>query len=220
MIEYDKSLVESEFVSIAVSMGVDSVVFSHFLAMGKRRLKLLHVNHQTKYAPKAEKAFLKYGEYLRTLDCHNSFYTSKSVSYVLGKDLDYFGKKEADLRAFRYTAFENHFRPRVFGSQLVVCHHLGDAVESYLMNCLNGQPEYYPIPKSTQRESYEVIRPFLKTSKANILYYAEKHDLLRFVEEDPSNKNLKFRRNWVRHKLIPVINKEYKGLEKIVRKRL
>ena len=122
---------------------------------------------------------------------------------------------EADMRACRYKAMEGL-------GYVVTAHHLGDAVESYLMNCFNGIPEYLPVPLVTiwsEINDLNIIRPFILNSKEEFRAYAKENDLERFVVEDETNKDVSYRRNWVRNDIIPQINKNGYNLETIVRKK-
>ena len=103
---------------------------------------------------------------------------------------------------------------------MVVCHHLDDCVESYLMNCFNGVPEYVPIPFRTSWGDVEVVRPFLLTGKEDFRGYVERHGLMRYVTEDELNGDLSLRRNWVRNCLRPMVETRYVGLSKVVKKKI
>ena len=101
-----------------------------------------------------------------------------------------------------------------------MCHHLDDAVESYLMNTFTGKVTgRHPLPISTTRTNYKVLRPFIRTKKKNIIKYAQHYDLMKWVKEDKSNEDLTIRRNWIRLKLRPEIESEYGSLNKVVAKK-
>jgi tRNA(Ile)-lysidine synthase len=222
MIKIDNSLLDySNPVGVGVSMGLDSVVLSHFLFMGGRDLIFIHVNHQTPYSQLADEGFHHYTNFL--FKEKEKYPQTKHVNSICLKDkMDTTNFKEAGFRDYRYNLFDTFFNTmgdHGSNNQLVICHHLSDAVESYLLNCLSS-PNRKLLPAVTQRKNYKVIRPFLKTRKKAIQEYAEKHDLLKWVVEDPSNTDTKFRRNWVRHSLIPFIDPQYPGLETLVLKML
>ncbi len=221
MIKIDNSLLDySKPIGVGLSMGLDSVVLSHFLFMGGRDLIFIHVNHKTPYSQLADDGFHHYTDFL-IKEKEKHFQTKTTFTkFVSAKNekIDTSGFLEADFREYRYNLFDQIFGDSM-NDQLVICHHLGDAVESYLLNCLSS-PNRKLLPAVTQRNNYKIIRPFLKTRKKCIQAYAEKHDLLKWVVEDPSNNDTKFRRNWIRHFLIPVIKTKYPGLEKTVLKML
>ena len=213
MINFNKEIMPSvnNSFAIGVSMGEDSVALSHFLAKGGRRMYMMNVNHHTEYGDKASEHFLKYTEFLRETT------RSYALGLVLHDQFDNRSPREADFRDYRYGLFDK-WLPLLGINHLVVCHHSGDVVESYIMNTFNGVPEYAPIPSKTNRGDYNVIRPFLNTSKKEITNYIKTHNLQKWVLEDPSNKDLTIRRNWVRLKLLPEIKTRYPGIEKVAKK--
>lgn len=122
------------------------------------------------------------------------------------------GESEADLRSYRLNAF---------GGQgfVVTGHHLDDACESYFMNCLRGHESFIPIPPVTEFDTFTLLRPFILTPKADIEVYIEKHNLSEWVVEDETNEDEKYRRNWIRHTMLPEIQKNGYNLYKTVKKR-
>lgn len=224
MIKFDTTCDLKPDVAVAVSMGVDSVSAAYFLSR-KRYVHLIHVNHGTAMADYYESKFIKFVEYLRT--------NSDKVSWSVKSAEKLKGDKPSEqyLREIRYNLLDEEMSCILnnvnYIDQLVVCHHLNDCVESYLMNCFNGNPDYSPIPKITirgqhkgTRNGYSVIRPFLKTEKANFIAYANKHNLNEFVVEDSTNYDISYTRNWLRNELIPQIEVRYPGIKTVVRKKI
>lgn len=222
MMKLNKKLIKTnktDTLFCAVSMGEDSVAMSHYLSQGYRRICLIHINHGTEYADKAQKQFEHYVPWL------NSIRKSKyPITGIVKNNASYTkGMSESDLRDIRYNLITEAVNENGLSdiNEVVVCHHLGDCVESYLMNCFNGVPEYAPIPIITDRGQCRVIRPFITTPKRDIVNYIQSNNLSKWVVQDPSNSDTKYsRRNWVRHVIIPEIKKNYVGVETIVRKRV
>lgn len=220
MIKFNKKIVstkKSDILFCAVSMGEDSVALSHFLSQGFRRICLVYVNHGTSYADSAQAKFEQYIHWL------NKQRKSKfPITGIVKKNNNYTeGMSEAELRDIRYNLIGDAIKENSNNGEVIICHHLNDCVESYLMNCLNGVPEYAPIPKVTVRDkTYRVIRPFLTTSKKSIINYINNNNLSEWVVQDPSNNDTEYsRRNWLRHSVIPEIQKKY-TIETIVRKKI
>lgn len=217
MIEFKRSLITNKNLVIGVSMGVDSLAVSHFLSRN-HNVNLIHVNHGTPLANYFQDKFLTYVSYLKSVSRHQ-------VTYEVFKGETILETSEAYLRDLRYGFFDKFMSVQTLFTQLIVCHHLDDCVESYLMNCFNGKPEHDPIPEVTNRyldndKSYQVIRPFLKTEKSEFIDYCERNGLTEYLAEDESNFDTKYRRNWLRNVLIPEIETRYKGLKTVVKKRL
>jgi len=224
MIKFNKKLIKtpkSETLYVAVSMGEDSVALSLFLAMGYRKLCFLHVDHNTEYSSTAAKAFKQFVFQLNAERqiTHSSNPKPKIEYKILKNELDGRNMSETELRDVRYGLI-NSAVPS--GAEVVVCHHLQDCVESYLMNCFNGREEFVPIPVRTNRSKYTVVRPFILTTKESILKFLQSEYILDtgIVVQDPSNEDTSIRRNWVRHVVLPVIKQRYVGIDTIVRKKV
>ena len=135
MIKFNKKLIKtpkSETLYVAVSMGEDSVALSLFLAMGYRKLCFLHVDHNTEYSSTAAKAFK---QFVFQLNAERQIVNDKpkpKIEFkILKNELDGRGMSEKELRDVRYDLISGAVPS---GAEVVVCHHLQDCVESYLMN--------------------------------------------------------------------------------------
>lgn len=189
---------------VACSGGVDSIAIAHYLVNKlKREVKLFHYNHNLRpQNNKMEAAVAKFaGDYDLELSAHSHSFPATS---------------ENEMRSNRYLALQRIVRV----GDCITCHHLNDCVESYLMNCFNGVGDYCPIPICTKFGFTNVIRPFLLTPKRVLEKYAAHHNLYDYIVEDETNCDTKYRRNWVRHRAIPMIEEEYPGLEKVVFKKM
>lgn len=211
MILFDSKLLNSKNIAVGVSMGVDSVASAYFLS-NCFNITMIHVNHGTFMANQYQDSFVKFADYLKSVSRNKV----NSVICENGETKDF---SESYLRDIRYGFFDDTMNA-VELKHLVVCHHLDDCVESYLMNCLKGQPEHYPIPKETIRRNYSVVRPFLKTDKDEFISYCVRHEIDKFVVNDVTNMDSKYTRNWVRNELIPMVKMKYSGIKTVVKKRL
>lgn len=121
------------------------------------------------------------------------------------------GSLEAWCREARYRSL------RELESDMLVCHHLGDAVEQYLMNCFKGCPEYMPIKPLSPMYNYNLLRPFLTTGVETIESYIEKNNLCELITKDPLNNDTSKTRNYTRQEVLPMLDRF--GLEKVVLKK-
>jgi len=192
-------------VTVALSAGCDSVAVTHFLKTKypKIELKCFHYNHNLRnqnleMVKKAEKL-------CNDLDIPLTVKIRDSV---------HSGVSEADLRALRYGAMAGM-------GYVLTGHHLDDAVENYLYNCFNGTPEYLPIPLETEYKDLKltILRPFIFSSKIEIENYIKKNKLEKYVENDETNKDESYRRNWLRNNIIPQINEKRYNLQTVIKKR-
>jgi len=193
---------------VAVSGGVDSIAVCHYLMTKGYNVKVFHFNHKTSNV--------------------NEEMQNKVVNFALNFNLEFLVKnredsldnistsKEAALRSVRIKAYNQ------LDGNIALGHHLDDCVESYLFNCLKGNPEYMPIPHVTLLDNgFSLFRPFMLVDKDLIVDYIKKNDLEKFVCVDPTNFDSNYgMRNWIRNELIPQISVRYKGLRTVVRKRI
>ncbi|HMP89001.1 MAG TPA: tRNA lysidine(34) synthetase TilS [Kiritimatiellia bacterium] len=92
------------------------------------------------------------------------------------------------------------------GDVIALAHHQEDQAETVLMRLLEGSSmvglggmDYQSCPKP----GLTVIRPMLDTSRRDIEHFLIKHRLS--WRNDASNRDRKFRRNRIRHKVIPFL---------------
>jgi len=106
----------------------------------------------------------------------------------------------------RYKIFHALYYP------VVTAHHLNDCMETWIFSSLHGKPKMIPY------NNKNVIRPFLATSKQEIVKWAC-NKKVEFIEDD-TNKNTAFPRNRIRHNIIPEALKVNPGLSTVIRKKL
>ena len=109
---------------------------------------------------------------------------------------------EEVAREARFQAIEQFLAE---DEALVLAHHEEDQAETILLRLFRGTGPYGlgGIPEKSKVGKGELIRPFLKISKEEILSYAKEHHLAWI--EDESNHNTRFDRNFLRHEIMPVI---------------
>lgn len=183
-------------INLAFSGGVDSLVAAHFLKNGKHDLTLLHFNHGCQYSDEIEKQCVERAE-------------SLSLPIVVGRMTDAAPKPRQSL--------EDHWRRcrykflRSFEDQFITCHHLDDAVETWVWSSLHGNPRVIPY------RDEKVLRPFLLTEKADFQDYADRHGLI--AVDDPYNRDYSLTRNYIRLNMMEHAYKINPGLKKVIRKK-
>lgn len=205
MIKIDKKILPKQHFTVLVSGGVDSIVAAHWLKKHYRKhFNILHFNHKVQDANDLMQQKV-------TQFCKDFGFDDFCV--ITRKDVYCKDFSENGLRQWRIDKLnEEH-------GDFVTAHHLNDAVENYLDNCLKGCPEYKPISESTKFENFTIYHPFIKTRKQDIIKHAIENDLLKYVVEDPTNKEVSFKRNWIRNKIAKEIYDRNIGIEKIVLKK-
>lgn len=203
MINVARNILPKDKFTVAVSGGIDSIAAAHLLIRlyGPDKVGVCHYNHNLR--PQNDLMEAKVKQF-----CEHNYV---NYSSAIREDKLIFGSIENSLRIDRLNFF------KTLNANIVCCHHINDAVESYVMNMLRGCPEYMPIPVITQLDSYAIIRPFIRTTKADLVEYAENNNLQDYIVEDETNVDTSYRRNWIRHEIVPQFSQF--GLTKIVRKK-
>lgn len=124
-----------------------------------------------------------------------------SIAKTLGKGL------EETARDFRYSEFLRilDFDERL--DRLATAHNLDDNAETLLFNLIRGSSVagLAAIPAVRKLGEYNVIRPLIKVSKREIIEFCEKNSIA-FIH-DSTNDDTVYTRNYIRHELIPAIEK-------------
>jgi tRNA(Ile)-lysidine synthase len=183
-------------VNLAFSGGVDSLAVAHFLQRGKHDVTLLHFNHGCQYSDLIEQQCRERSEKLGMpiiVKCIDSGTPNK------GQSLEDFWRRS------RYRFL------RSFADQFITCHHLDDAVETWVWSALHGNPKIIPVSDD------KVIRPFLITEKSQFVEYAARHDLV--AVDDPYNRDYSLTRNYIRENIMQHAYKINPGLKKVIRKK-
>ena len=183
-------------VYVACSGGPDSMAALSFLKNSRRDVRVAHFDHGTLHADAARKFVVE-------------FCKKNKIKYVLGtvqrKRLSSESREEY-WRNERYRFFEELEWPVVTG------HHLDDVAEWWVFTSLHGEPKLTPYRNGS------VIRPFLMTQKKELTAWIKNRDV-PYVN-DPTNKNLAYMRNLIRHRIMPQCLKVNPGLSKVLRKKL
>lgn len=200
-------------ICVAFSGGADSAFAVDFLLRGNRDVLALYFNHGTAHGKEAENFVVE-------------FCRERKVPLVVGginsnppKGMS----KEAFWREQRYSFFESPLSgakyrlgdfdySRYSNCRVVTSHHLDDVVETWIFSSLNGSPKIIPY----ERGKY--VRPFLLNKKSEIMEYMERNNV-SFVN-DPSNFDTSYRRNYVRHELMPHALEVNPGLYKTIKKKI
>jgi tRNA(Ile)-lysidine synthase len=107
-------------------------------------------------------------------------------------------------RDARYAALEG-IRKRARAAWVVTAHTQNDQAETVLLNLLRGTGVRGLAGIPTVRG--RVLRPLLGVSRAAIEAYAVRHQVA--FRNDPSNRSGAYRRNRIRHQLLPQLARDY-----------
>ncbi len=191
----------------AVSGGPDSV----YLLLGRLarekgiRIVVGHVNYGTRGAESA-----KDQKMVETIGRNNRYKTEILVSGTRGNFPAGFEKKAREIR----YRFLRDLSGKVGAEAIALAHTADDQVETILMRVFEGAgiTGLKGIPRASKDG---IVRPILDVWKEEILDYLKKRKIPYRI--DRSNVDIRFERNWVRHVLIPLLEKRY---GKAVKKRI
>ena len=204
---------------IGFSGGLDSTALlfacaeflSHQTDTAIPSLTAIHINHQIDSASDKWQAHCE--AFCAKLGI--AFITQKITVEAANKGL------EAGAREGRYKAFEELISSAdSHSSVLLLGHHGDDQAETLLLRLMRGSglrgAAGIPRSRSLGDSGIDLLRPLLTQPKSKLQQYVIEHDLEYL--DDPSNQNLRFDRNYMRHKILPsLISRWPKAVEVLTR---
>lgn len=189
---------------VAFSGGRDSTVLLHGLVSLAPRGEVgaLHVNHAMQpdadaWQRHCESICRDWGVPLKTVGVH----------VVSGPGA------EQRAREARYAALAEH---TCAGDCVLLAHHLDDQVETMLLRLMRGGATLglAGMPRRRPLGGGELVRPLLDVTGAEILAHARAFDL-SWVN-DPSNESEHFDRNYLRHRVLPLLEQRWPGYRRVM----
>lgn len=175
---------------LAISGGKDSMALMHIFAQvyGPSSGRIVTIDHGIR--PESAQEVIYVEREARMLG-----YEVDIVSLALSSDTP---SLEAHARDLRYTALDT-YRSKYHASHIITAHHRWDQLETVVMRLLS----WSSIVGLSGMEivSQFIFRPWLSVDPSVISDYVESRKIVYF--EDPSNKDTNFRRNQIRHDIIP-----------------
>ncbi len=114
---------------------------------------------------------------------------------------------EAAARQLRYRRLEEYRKANGF-DYILTAHHREDQVESVIMRLLDSSP-FYSLSGIRMRDGVRV-RPLLMTAKRDIMAILEDAGLS--WSEDSTNSDDEYKRNSVRHNIVPLLSERERTL--------
>lgn len=184
---------------VAFSGGLDSTVLLHALASDSRAralgLRAVHVHHG--WSPLADDWAAHCARFAAALQIN------LQVLRVRMDRSDGCGP-EAQARRARYRALGQILTPQ---ERLLTAHHADDQMETVLLKLLRGSglDGLGGMRARARVLGVPVWRPLLTVPRAELLAYAQRHEL-RWLD-DPSNADQQLARGWLRAQVLPVLLK-------------
>ena len=186
-------------VLIAVSGGPDSVALLYLLHAAADDLDIElgigHLNHGLRPAAEKESLFVQELADTLNLPCHQEKVAIDPAN----------GSLEERARRMRYAFFHRVAKTHHY-TKIALAHHAEDNAETVLMHLLRGSGTrgLSGIPPMGKNG---IVRPLIHSRRADILFYLKESGLAYCV--DASNTDLRFTRNKIRHRLLPMLEKEF-----------
>ena len=180
---------------VAVSSGLDSMVLADLCLKSELNIALAHCNFKLREAESdKEEAFVS--NYAKT---HKLTFFTKHFNTTHFADTSKISIQMA-ARELRYNFFDELCDSQQFDT-ILTAHHADDNLETFFINLSRGSgiDGLTGIPKINGK----IARPLLPFSRNQIYEYAKTHNIQWC--EDSSNASLKYKRNALRHELIPVL---------------
>lgn len=184
---------------VAYSGGVDSRVLLHVAAKLKpehvKKIKVVHVNHglsdfDLDWEESAKEVCSRYEVDL----------SIERVTLAKG------ASEEKMARDARYSAISKYVEQ---GSFVFMGHHLNDNIETFMFRLFRGTGlnGLRCIPEKRSFACGFIVRPFLSLDRKSIEEFALSSGLEWVTDE--SNIDTKYSRNFIRHKILPVVLERY-----------
>ncbi len=190
----------------ACSGGVDSTVLAHLLAGDESlQLGILHINHGMRGSAADEDAAFV-AALAESLHCRSHFENAHIPSVAAA------GKLSLEEAGHRVRRQLYHQIKENGGYDVVVTGHTADdQVELLLLNLYSGTGIKGLAGMSTSTGWLQ--HPLLDYRKVDLSAYARSRQINHV--EDATNKELNFRRNQVRHQLMPILNEKDRAMDKL-----
>lgn len=178
-----------------MSGGRDSVALAHLLHACNYRFSIAHCNFQLRAAASDEDARFSQ-ELANTFGC--PFYAERFDTQAYANENKISIQMAA--RALRLDWFEK-LRSANSYDCIVLAHHADDQAETFFVNLIRGSS--IAGLKGMKPKHGTIVRPLLFASRDQINSYINDNNIS--YRDDDSNKETKYLRNKIRHKLIPAL---------------
>ena len=149
----------------------------------------------------------------------------KSIPVIVGKgDVSGYAEEkgfsiEEAARTLRYQFLFNIAKSKS-AQAVAVGHTADDQVETFFLHLLRGAGmdglcgmRYRTLPNAWSNE-IPLVRPLLSLWREEIMQYVTQHDLPFFT--DKTNLDIYYKRNWVRHELLPILGGFNPNIKEII----
>lgn len=205
----------NETLVVGVSGGKDSMTLLHILhsltgshVLARTKLIAVHVHHGLRDSAERDASFVE------------SYCRKEGIACVVTRvevDKDAPEGVESAARSARYRALID-VAAKCDRSAIVLGHHLDDQLETFLLRWLRGTGLHGlgAMRDVSKREGVPILRPLLSIPRALIEAYVWRLQL-PFVD-DETNDDERYRRNYLRHTVIPALRQVQPELASVTRR--
>ena len=193
---------------LAVSGGVDSMVMAHLFHKSGYSIGIAHCNFQLRSEDSDDdETFVKNWCNEFNITFHSTRFNTNNYAAEKGVSI------QMAARDLRYAWFNDLVEQNNY-SLLATAHQLNDNIETTLLNLVRGTglSGLRGIPLNSNK----IIRPLLNFSKNELIQYATENKI--DWREDVSNETNDYDRNFIRHEVLPKLQKLNPSLESSFRK--
>jgi tRNA(Ile)-lysidine synthase len=208
---------ENKSILVATSGGVDSMVLIDILSKIEniKKIGIAHCNFSLRGNESDEdEEFIKNYANQNDIPFHSVKFDTKRLAEQEQKSI------QLIARELRYDFFEKISQENEYNNKydfVATAHHLSDSLETSIYHLSKGTGIAGIrgiLPKRTisKKSQTNIIRPLLCITKKEILNYANQNNLK--WREDASNQTQKYKRNFIRHSIIPLLKEINPDTEK------
>lgn len=182
---------------LALSGGPDSMCLLTLLEKINANIVCVHINHNTRENCEQEYQFVK--RYLKEKNIPLEYY--KIDGYQKGKFT------EVEARKIRYDVLKK-IAMKYHAKYILTAHHGDDLTETILMRILRGSTleGYAGFKKESIFQDHILLRPLISEKKEDIYAYLKENEI-PYVEDESNYSDL-YKRNRIRHHILPQLAKE------------
>ncbi|MDT8308228.1 MAG: tRNA lysidine(34) synthetase TilS [Bacteroidales bacterium] len=197
---------KDDTILLAVSGGVDSVVLTHLMKISGYQFSIAHCNFNLRGEESdRDEAFTRTLAKQYNAEIFVTHFNTYEVAYKRGISV------EMAARELRYRWFDELIKDFNL-SVIVTGHHLDDQIETFFINLLRGSG--ISGLRGMLPRAGVIVRPLLFAFRDEIIAFAAKESL-PFVN-DSSNDNIEYRRNKIRHQILPLLEEINPGFKEVM----
>jgi tRNA(Ile)-lysidine synthase len=191
---------------LAISGGIDSVCLADLLVKSGYNIEFAHCNFNLrKLESDQDEIFVSNLANKYKIPFHHiSFDTN---NYASNNKLSV----QMAARELRYKWFEK-VRQEISANYIAIAHNQNDNIETFFINMINGSG--LKGLRAIQNKNNFIVRPLMFASRNQIEEYV-KSESLNF-REDSSNISKKYKRNKIRHDLLPLLKQMNPSIENTI----